>query len=72
MVTIRPSVEQLRPDVLREREVGGVVAVQVADLAAADLEGELAAAAGSGLDARPRSDVAVICSLGLISCLLDG
>ena len=38
---------------MREEEVGGVVAMQVADLAAADLEGELAAAAGAGVDALP-------------------
>src|SRR5947209_17509708 len=36
---------QLGPDLLREREVCGVIAVQVADLARADLEGELAARA---------------------------
>ena len=35
---------ELVPDVLGEAEVGGVVAVQVADLPPADAEGELAAA----------------------------
>jgi hypothetical protein len=34
-----------------------VIAVQVADLAALDLERELAAAAGAGLDARPGGDL---------------
>src|SRR5438046_1946258 len=43
MVHQAPLVEQLRPELLREEEMRGVVAVQVADLAAADLEGELAA-----------------------------
>ena len=37
-------------------EVGDVVAVQVADLAAADGEGELAAAANACVHARPRGD----------------
>ena len=36
--------------------MGGVVAVQVADLAAADAEGELAARAEAGLDAGPGRD----------------
>jgi hypothetical protein len=36
---------QLGPDLLREAEVGGVVAVQVTDLPATELEGELAAVA---------------------------
>ena len=49
--------EELRPDVLGEREVRGVVAVQVADLAAPDLERELAAATGARLDAVPRRDL---------------
>jgi hypothetical protein len=46
--------EQVGLDVLREEEVRGVVAVQVADLVAADPEGELAAAPRSRLDSRPR------------------
>jgi len=37
--------DQLDPDPLGEREMGGVIAVQVADLPATDLEGEFAAAA---------------------------
>ncbi|MEK6252565.1 MAG: hypothetical protein AABM43_11595 [Actinomycetota bacterium] len=41
--------EQVAPDLLREGEVGSVVAVQETDLPAADFEGELAAAAGAGL-----------------------
>ncbi len=48
---------QVAPDRLGEGEVGGVVAVQVADLAALDLECELAAAAGAGLDAWPGGDL---------------
>jgi hypothetical protein len=48
---------QLGPDLLREDEVGGVVAVQVADLAPADREGELAARAGAGLHPRPGGDL---------------
>ena len=54
---MRPCVEELVPDALGEPEVGGVVAVQVADLAPADLERELAAAAGARRDARPRRDL---------------
>src|SRR3954469_24683363 len=48
---------QLRADVAREAEVGGVVAVQVADLAAADAEAELAARARPRLDAGPGADL---------------
>ena len=36
-----PLLEQAGPDLLWEAEVGHVVAVQVTDLAAANLEGEL-------------------------------
>jgi hypothetical protein len=46
-----PLVVQSRPGVLGEEEVGGVVSVQVADLAAADLECELAPPPGPRLDA---------------------
>ena len=48
--------EQLGPDRLREGEVGGVVAVEVADLAPAVAERELAAATGTRLDAWPARD----------------
>ena len=48
---------QLLPALGREEEVGGAVAVQVADLAAAELEGELAALAGAGLDPVPARDL---------------
>src|SRR4051794_37661801 len=41
---------EIRPYGLREREVRRVVAVEVADLAAADTERELAAAARAGFD----------------------
>ena len=58
--------EELGPHLLREAEVGDVVAVQVADLAAADGEGELAAAADARVDARPRGTSLVIVSLALI------
>ena len=45
-VVVDPAlVVEALPHVLRERQVGGVVAVEVADLARPDLEGELAAAA---------------------------
>jgi len=44
-VIVDPSlVEELRPDLLRKAEVGGVVAVQVADLALTDGERELSTA----------------------------
>ena len=46
-------VEQVLPYVLGEPEVGNLVAVQVADLPAADLEGILAAATGPRLHSRP-------------------
>src|SRR4051794_16546758 len=49
---------QLGADLPGEAEVRGAIAVQVADLAAGDGEGELAAAAGAGLDAGPRRDLA--------------
>src|SRR3954466_614838 len=49
---------QLGADVAGEAEVGGAVAVEVADLAAADGEGELAATAGAGFDAGPGRDLA--------------
>jgi hypothetical protein len=38
VVVDAPLLEQLGPDLLRKAEVEGVVAVQVADLAPADLE----------------------------------
>jgi hypothetical protein len=44
---------ELRPEVLPEEEVGGVIAVEVADLVPADPEGPLAAAAGAGLHSPP-------------------
>ena len=56
MVDDAALVEQAVPDVLGEEEMRGVVAVQVPDLAGADLERELAAAAVTGLDALPRGD----------------
>jgi hypothetical protein len=49
--------EELGPDLLGESEVRGVVAVQVPELAAPDPEGELTAATGTGLDARPGGDL---------------
>src|SRR5436305_4449723 len=52
-----PLIPQLGPDVLREREVGGPIAVQMADLLATDLEGELTAPARAGLHPRPRGDL---------------
>jgi hypothetical protein len=52
-----PLLHQLGPDPLGEGEVRRVVAVQVADLAAAQPEAELAAAAEARLDSRPRRDL---------------
>jgi hypothetical protein len=46
-------IEQLHPHVLREREMGCVIAVEMPDLAAADLERKLTAPARAGDDARP-------------------
>src|SRR5215207_2833764 len=57
MVYDAALLEELGPDLLRESEVRGVIAVQVADLAPPDREGELAAAARPGLDTRPRGDL---------------
>src|SRR3954447_4776837 len=51
------GVVELLPDALGEAEVGRVVAVQVADLLAADGEAVLAAAAEAGLDAGPGGDL---------------
>lgn len=48
---------ELGPHVPREGEVSRAIAVQMTDLAAADLERELAAAAGAGLDSRPGGDL---------------
>jgi hypothetical protein len=48
---------ELRADLLGEAEVGGVITVQVTDLAASDRERELAAPSRSGLDAGPRRDL---------------
>src|SRR5207253_11344722 len=45
---------QLDPYVLREGEVGSVISVQMTDLPATDLEGELPTPARSRLDPRPR------------------
>src|SRR5918992_3799381 len=44
-------------DFLGEPEVGDIVSVQVPELAAADREAELAAAADTGLDPRPGRDL---------------
>ena len=52
-----PLLEQGVPDVLREAEVGRVVAVQVADLPPPDPEGELAPTPGIRRDARPGGDL---------------
>jgi hypothetical protein len=57
VVVDAPLLEQLGPDGLGEPEVEGVVTVQVAELALAEGEGELAAAAGPRLHARPGGDL---------------
>src|SRR5690349_14561222 len=62
--------EEIGPDVLREREVRGVVAVKVADLAPPDLEGEFAAAAGPGLDPPPRRDLGGDLLAGCHGCMI--
>ena len=48
---------KLGPQLLREKEMGRVIAVQVADLAATELEGELAALARACFDVRPGGDL---------------
>ena len=48
---------QIGPHLLREAEVGDVLAVQVTDLATADLERQLAALLRVDLDAGPRGDL---------------
>jgi hypothetical protein len=50
-------VEELLPDALRKAEVRRAVAVQMADLLAADPKAELAAPARPGLDTRPGCDL---------------
>ena len=50
-------VEQIGPHLPGKAEVGGAVAVQMADLAATDPERELTAPSRSCLDARPRRDL---------------
>jgi hypothetical protein len=47
---------ELAPELLREAKVRSMVAVQVADLAAANLERKLTPSAWTGLDAWPRRD----------------
>ena len=57
MVDDAALLPQRGADLLAEAEVGGVVAVQVADLVAVDVEAELAALSVSGLDPAPRRDL---------------
>ena len=52
-----PGRAQLGRELAPEREVGGVVAVEVADLALAEPERELAPLALDGRDAGPRGDL---------------
>ena len=54
---MRPCSYRSCPDLLREAEVGDAIAVQMAELAAAEGEGELAAAARPGRHARPGRDL---------------
>jgi len=51
------GVPQLGPDVFGEAEVSGMVAVQMTDLPGSEGEGELAAATGAGVYARPGGDL---------------
>ena len=53
----RPCSRNSAPDLPRKSEVGGMVAVQVADLMALDPKPELAATARTGLHARPGGDL---------------
>jgi hypothetical protein len=66
VVVDAPLLEQIGPDLFRKAEVGGVVAVEVTDLPAAELEGELAPVA------RPRRDAWSGGDLGddLLACCL--
>jgi ubiquinone/menaquinone biosynthesis C-methylase UbiE len=57
MVDDAPLLLQGGADLLAEAEVGGVVAVKVADLVAVDVEAELTALSVSGLDTVPRCDL---------------
>ena len=66
-----PLGAQGRPDVLGEAEVGGVVAVQVAELLAPGAERELAPAARAGLDAGPRRDLLGDAAAGTLRRLVD-
>ena len=56
---------QLCPDLPRKSEVGGMVAVQVADLMALDPKPELAATAGPASTPGQEVTSSVICSLAL-------
>jgi hypothetical protein len=53
MVGDSPLLDQLGPNILGEPEVGGVIAVKVAELAAADLERELASPTEPRVDSGP-------------------
>jgi hypothetical protein len=52
-----PLLSQFEPHLFREHEVGGMVAVQVADLSASELEGKLTTPAVAGRDAWPGGDL---------------
>jgi hypothetical protein len=52
-----PLLSQLEPHLFREHEVRGMVAVQVADLPASELEGKLTTPAVAGRDAWPGGDL---------------
>src|SRR5271165_946220 len=52
-----PLLAELRPNSLGKAEVGGMVAVHVAEFTSPDGERELTTSAGSGLDAGPRGDL---------------
>src|SRR5947207_2934864 len=69
--TIRPSSCSRRQTSFGKEEVCRAVSVQVADLPAADPECELAAPAGTGLDARPGRDL-LGDLLARRSCLVHG
>src|SRR5262249_12917416 len=69
VVVDSPLLLQVEPDAFREGEVGGLVAVQVADLPPAHREGELASPSWPRADPGPSGDRFAIRSLAL--CRLE-
>ncbi len=63
-----PLLPQLDPDLVRKAGVENLIAVEVADLPVADLEGELAALSRARLDALPGGDL--LSDRSLAACLV--